>query len=410
MPTPDVVTRRAAGRSWLRLLAGVLSGLLWLAGGLPGASNPAWADTDRETANWEKLKSMTATEREQIQRNLKRFRGLSEDKKWALRKLRTDLREDQARDGQLNRVMDNYFEWLKTLTPGQRSDLAEQPDSTRRRKLVADLMARQQRSTDTGTPRRRRSPLEPAVLEKFFDLLGTELQAKGYVSEADLSSRTGMPRYFYILRRGFSGTFPPDWLSPEFGEKLLTALPDPAQRAVLRDPDPRVRLSRMLGMIAVSLQSAVREQEDQIPGEELEKFFIEMTGEQQDEVMRRPYSEQDRRLRQLYMRAQGRDQTMAGNLPPIMMQFLKGQLARSQGLFGAGRPGGPGPGGGPPGREGTPVRATPGRGTGLDDEFERRRPGPPVGGGGPGGGPGPGPGRGRPKPPRPPAAPPPADG
>ncbi|MFM7161843.1 MAG: hypothetical protein ACKO3P_15935, partial [Planctomycetaceae bacterium] len=261
---------------------GFLVALLWLAGWLPGGLPLAWADAARDAANWEKLKSLTATEREQVQRNLKRFRELSEDKKWALRKLRTDLREDQSRDGQLNRVMDNYFEWLKTLTPGQRSDLAEQTDSTRRRKLVAELMVRQQKASDSGTPRRRRSPLEPAVLEKFFEMLATELQAKGYVSEADLNARTGLPRYFYVLRRGFSGSFPPDWLSPEFGEKLLSTLPEQAQRAVLRDPDPRVRLSRMLGMIAVSLQQAVREQEDQIPGEELEKFFIEMTGEQQD--------------------------------------------------------------------------------------------------------------------------------
>jgi len=376
-----------------------------------GCSLPARADANRD-ATWEKLKSMSATEREQVLRNLDRFRKLSEDKKWELRKLRTDLKADAAQHGQLSRVMDNYYEWLKTLTPGQRSDLAEQPDSARRRKLVAEIMTRQQRASDT-TPRRRRSPLDATVLEQFFGVLGAELQAKGYINETDLSSRSGLSRYFFILRRGFSGTFPPEWLSPELGEKLLGTLPDPAQRAVLRDPDPRVRLSRLLGMVALSLQQAVRDVEDQIPGEELEKFFIEMSGEEQDEVMRRPYSEQDRRLRQLYMKSRGQEQALAGNLPPIMQQFLRGQLARSQGLFGGGRPGGPGPAGGPGGRDNLPVRASPGRGGGLDDDFERRRPGAPVGGGPGGGGPGgsgSGPGRNRPRPPRTPLAPPPDDG
>ncbi|MFM8219797.1 MAG: hypothetical protein ACKOJF_12885, partial [Planctomycetaceae bacterium] len=107
MPTPDMVTRRVPGRSWRHLSTGqqpigilparlpvgmplgFLVALLWLAGWLPGGLPLAWADAARDAANWEKLKSLTATEREQVQRNLKRFRELSEDKKWALRKLRT---------------------------------------------------------------------------------------------------------------------------------------------------------------------------------------------------------------------------------------------------------------------------------------------------------------------------------
>lgn len=78
----------------------------------------------------ENLASLTAAEREEMQRKWQQFEGLLPAKQDQLRQLHRDLQ--QADDSQqLQGVLGRYCEWLKTLPPKQRAMLADLPPESR---------------------------------------------------------------------------------------------------------------------------------------------------------------------------------------------------------------------------------------------------------------------------------------
>src|SRR5260370_281071 len=74
---------------------------------------------EREIAN------KSEAERARLQRNFKTFRELPPDEQKKLRRLDLELKEDTRNLGSLRVVMNEYYDWLATLTPGQQQDLRD---------------------------------------------------------------------------------------------------------------------------------------------------------------------------------------------------------------------------------------------------------------------------------------------
>src|SRR5262245_7761340 len=60
------------------------------------------------------------SDRARLQRNSNTFRTLPAAEQQRLRLLDLELKEDTRNQGHLRSVMDEYYNWLATLTPGQR--------------------------------------------------------------------------------------------------------------------------------------------------------------------------------------------------------------------------------------------------------------------------------------------------
>src|SRR2546425_8013 len=67
---------------------------------------------EREIAN------KSEAERARLQRNFKMFRELPADEQKKFRELDRELKEDSRNQGSLRAIMNDYYDWLATLTPG----------------------------------------------------------------------------------------------------------------------------------------------------------------------------------------------------------------------------------------------------------------------------------------------------
>lgn len=347
-------------RSLVRCLCVMLTGLC--------LSSQAVADNRarQREENLTRLSQMSGPERDQLKRNLQEFRELPAAEKERMRRLQRGLRSDAAAGGRLNRVLDAYYDWLKTLSPGQRSDLRNETDPVRRFRQVSDLLQRQE-TVDSGEQRRRRPGLTVEELAAVMPVLETALLQEGYLSPDRLVGKEGLARYSLILQ----AAYPPErrepnpaWLKPQLVDAMIAAIPNEEKRRQIGREQERRRVPRLMLGIYGGIQAEFRQRAEQIDPTKLEEFFVQMKGEQQDEVMRVAYGSQEMKLRQMYMRAHP-DEFPA---PPPQPAWLN-QMLRS---------GGRGPGMGPPGHgNGGDSTGHPGDGEGLEPNDPRgpRRPG-----------------------------------
>jgi len=316
--------------------------------------------------NLAKLSRLSAPERDQLKRNLQEFRELPAAEKERLRRLQRGLQADAASGGRLNRVLDAYYDWLKTLSPGQRSDLRNETDPVRRSRQVSDLLQRQE-TVDSGEQRRRRPGFTLEELAAVMPVLENALIQEGWLSPDRLAGREGLARHSLILQTAF----PPErrdpnptWMKPQLVDAMIAAIPNEEKRRQLGREQERRRVPRLILGIYGGIQSEFRQRAEQIDPSKLEEFFVQMKGEQQDEVMRVAYGSQEMKLRQMYMRAHPDEFPAPPPQPPWLNQLL--------------RPGGRGPGLGPmgPGNAGEPGGEPPdGEGLEPGDPRGPRRPG-----------------------------------
>ncbi|MBM4000176.1 MAG: hypothetical protein FJ297_11685 [Planctomycetes bacterium] len=130
---------RADRRSWFsrrfggRAAAPAVLGLAGLAVGPLGAAGQDDGPSPRE-----RLGAMTAAEKEELQRKERRFRSLSADEQDRLRAMHAEITEAPDAD-ELTRVMTRYYEWLKTLRPGERAEVLSLPPEQRIEKIKGML-------------------------------------------------------------------------------------------------------------------------------------------------------------------------------------------------------------------------------------------------------------------------------
>ena len=103
-------------RSWHSL--GLL-GIMALA-----AIGPTAGTAEGISARRARIEQMSAAEKQLLREKKDRFDQLTEHEQEKLRLIHNQLEGDPDSE-HLTRVMENYFEWLKTLSPGQRAELLE---------------------------------------------------------------------------------------------------------------------------------------------------------------------------------------------------------------------------------------------------------------------------------------------
>src|SRR5262245_36177846 len=159
-----LMTTRRINRRMRFALAG-----LALAVALQGAAALGDATVAQQREQRQKeIAGKSEAERARLQRNFKAFRELPPAEQERLRRLDRELKDDARAGGNLRAIMDEYYNWLATLTPGQQQDLhptddpahPEKNDATRREIRVRELLKEQQDQIDaTGAGRGGGAPL-----------------------------------------------------------------------------------------------------------------------------------------------------------------------------------------------------------------------------------------------------------
>ena len=286
------------------------------------AGGAAFGDADAAQMRDQRQKEIAAkseSERARLQRNFKAFRALPAAEQERLRQLDRELKEDARTGGNLRSIMDEYYNWLATLNPGQRQDLhpaddpqhPERNDPARREIRVRQLLKEQQDQADaTGAAKGARLPprLSSKDLDAVLGVVEEALRARNLLSAKDikdLESKQGLARHVAIWGFAFSvrpsGPMggPPSWWSKEVMESMIEAIANERLAAHVKAGQAMDRWLRLVRVIFAGLRA---EHEKLKPGQDvLERFFVQLNSEQQDEIMRLPFDQQPQKLTHLYM-------------------------------------------------------------------------------------------------------------
>lgn len=156
------MNRNQSGSSrWLRLLVAVAC--LSAVGGVVSADEP---QSDRG-----RVESMTPAQKHELAQRRQRFAALDPDEQDQLRRLHNQIEQD-PNSPELRRVMSRYYEWLKTLPPYLRAELAELSiaDRVERIRKIRDEERRQQA--------KRLSPADTEVLHKWMESIAARHEDK----------------------------------------------------------------------------------------------------------------------------------------------------------------------------------------------------------------------------------------
>ena len=128
------------------------------------------------------VESLAPAEKEALLEHFKRFEGLKSSERARLRQLNEEI--EAAEDGpKLRGVMVRYYDWLKTLPPGQQAELADMPATKRvaRIKKLLEEQAKRIPRRPAGGDTARREPRRGG-----FRLDGS--RASSWLSPADLDA------------------------------------------------------------------------------------------------------------------------------------------------------------------------------------------------------------------------------
>lgn len=260
------------------------------------------------------ISQKSETERARLQHNFDEFRKLPVAEQDRLRLFARQLKEDDHNEGRLRGAMNEYYEWLLTLSPGQRDDLLRESDPNHREKRVRDLLKKQQDQADaTGARAGGRAPrgLSANDLAAVLAVIEEAMQAKKLLlpeEREQLKKKEGLSRHIYLIelafrpRGGGPGQGQPPWLSKDVFEAMLNAISSPGQQHALRtNVEQRGRM--MIGLIVAGIRSEYDAALEKAKPDQaaLDRFFVELSSEQQDEIMRVPFDEQQQKLMHLYL-------------------------------------------------------------------------------------------------------------
>ncbi|MFN0053382.1 MAG: hypothetical protein ACKV0T_14455 [Planctomycetales bacterium] len=310
LPGIEVHTRRMKRFVGLLAAAAVILGQTTL----HAQSSSAQAREQRRR----RIADMTESERAQLQRNFKAFRELPIAEQERLRRLDRELKEDARQNGDLKLVMDGYVEWLGSLdSPGQREDLRRETNPDRREKMVRTLIKEQQERLDVLAAQRGNPALRglgPADLDAALTVLVEHLRDEGLRTDRQLqeleTKESGLARHvaafelaFYRQSSDGRPQTPLRLSTPELADAVAAKISGAdARKWISAANNPQDRGRRLFMLIYGGI---LAEFEKQKPDEEaLERFFVELSSSQQDEILRLPLDAQHRELFRLYTEAQ----------------------------------------------------------------------------------------------------------
>jgi len=298
-------------------------------------------ETDEESSR-RRIRDMTQIERDRLRSNYETFTNLSATAQNAYRAIRRTVEEDGRQGGQLRRVMQNYHQWLKTLSLWQRDELRKQTDAHARMKLVRQFRRQQQQETERQrlgsisglghVPRLLVQPVPSLSSVDFHSVMQTlEHRTRFRPEDRRRLEKIAPPlRHLKVLltaapkRRRGGGRF--RWPDDDTLAALINSITDGDLRAQLagktliqqtlnaiNDPVIRKRAEQISAsdwqryflsrMILQALRGEWRtEFNKQMPNEQqTEEFFETLSRKQQAQILSRSGYEQKRQLTVLYM-------------------------------------------------------------------------------------------------------------
>lgn len=254
-------------------------------------------------------------DRARLQRNFDTFRALPAAEQERLRLLDMELKEDARNQGRLRQIMDEYYNWLATLTPGQREDLRKETDPSRREKLVRTLLKEQQDQADLTSPAKgAKAPrgLSAKDLDAVLSVIEDAMRKRQTLSPSEieqLEKKHGLARHTAILDLAFrSGqnnrpAQPPAWISKEVIDAMVEMISNEGQARPLKGQafrdQPGERWRRMFLLVYQGVRS---EYEQKKPDQAaLEEFFVQLNSSEQDGIMRLPFDRQQEQLMHVYI-------------------------------------------------------------------------------------------------------------
>ena len=288
-------------------------------------------------------------ERARLQRNFKAFRELPAAEQEKLRRFDGQLKEDARNGGNLRTVMNEYYDWLATLTPGQAQDLREIDDPNRREKRVRELLKEQQDQADaTDSVKGGKSPpkLSSKDLAAILEVVEQALREKHLLSQDEiqqLQNKKDLAHLAFVVELAFRRqSLSPQgqlmWMSKDVMEAMLESISSTKLAAQVKQSQfPMERGQRLFQGIYAGLRAEFEkikpEQQD------LEPSFLSPTREtdpNRTEIMRLPFDQQQSQLMHMFNVKKSAEDPNAHPKPPVKPFWLRRPLG------GGGMPGRPG--------------------------------------------------------------------
>jgi hypothetical protein len=239
----------------------------------------------------QRVRAMSAEEFDRLRRNYRHFESLPADEKDRLRRLYEQIEAHPDR-AQLRAVMENYYRWVRRLSPAERDELLSTPPAERLAKVL-ELRQRPARGRrpfrgsfrgpDRG--RFRPFPIGP-LLQELVDEKLTDAQRKE-LARAERFERLRLLLRYAREQQLLAGTKPlgTDKVSEDRLRAIIRNVPGLAK---LTPAAQRERLGWSLRLWAARLTPR-NEAVPSVPEDELQKFFTEEV--QQSQVAREHFEQ-----------------------------------------------------------------------------------------------------------------------
>jgi hypothetical protein len=260
----------------------------------------------------QQIANLSLTEQQQLLRNQQRFDELSTADRERMRKLYADLQADPHRP-ELQKVLDRYYEWLKTLSPEHRAEL-EDMEAGARIKRIRELVTREREEHNRRRPRFGGEPIPKEDLDALYkwfsdlvwqrrdDILAEmpESRRKQIAGLDESMQRKSL--LFAAIQRNRADQLP---IEDADYERLLKKLSPETRDKLARAPSPqqKKRLARgwlgqamMMRMGSHSMRRAMAT----ISGDELQRFFEKLPESDRSRLMGMPPDQMQQELKHLY--------------------------------------------------------------------------------------------------------------
>ncbi len=267
----------------------------------------------------ERVRRMSATEKEQLRRRYERFDQLDEQEKQRLRELHDQI-SHHPRSQQLQQTMDRYHQWLKELTPAQRAKLRQLSSQQR----IAEIRKVQQEQQQASLHRQGRnlSPHDIKAITKWAGEYAQRqkphvLQTMSKSEREKMSGRSAEIQKRALFLHVWKGAImvrPGQLPRPDQAPRLSDA--DIASLAKALSPQARklwdqAKSNQQHAQLAIRwvhdamrarFSSLLRSSFRQVGKQELETFFSHLSSQRREELLSLSPDEMQRALLGMYHR------------------------------------------------------------------------------------------------------------
>ena len=270
---------------------------------------------ETEAQRRERIRRMDAAQKEQLRRRCEQFDHMDKEERRRIRDLHESLRKHPKQD-ELRRVMHRYYEWLKTLSPGERAELRDLKGAARIAR-IKELQGEQHRR-DRFRHRGSRGSLtrddvkevskwlrEYAKTHEKTLLAAMSEEARrrfDNAKESDRDRNLALHAFMPRMRQRQPWKLPA--ITPEEYERLAERLSEKSAKK-LRETKPEQReglLKGWLFQVGPTLygRSGFGMRRSSPSKEQLQQVYDKLDKRRQEQLMELPREQMQRELRRMY--------------------------------------------------------------------------------------------------------------